>query len=127
MAAITETNETKAEETTQDSMPLFFGDAKEVVARYTHCALCGSNLHFNHITDFAKNMTQEIARCPECGGKARLGMLKLPLPKRGSPPFWNTDRFSDLTAPRCSVSIYLLTDLIDRALRVSRALDRFPT
>jgi DNA-directed RNA polymerase subunit RPC12/RpoP len=78
MANITETNENQAEETTQqDSMPQFFGDVKDVVARYTHCALCGSNLHFNHITDFAKNMTQEIARCPECGLKARQVMHKL--------------------------------------------------
>jgi DNA-directed RNA polymerase subunit RPC12/RpoP len=81
MANITETpesNDTQAEQTTQqDSMPQFFGDVKDVVARYTHCALCGSNLHFNHITDFTKNMTQEIARCPECGVKARQVMHKL--------------------------------------------------
>jgi hypothetical protein len=69
-----ETNEMTTEmiaENTQGSAPQFFGDVKDVVARYTHCALCGSNLHFNHITDFAKNLTQEIARCPECGVKAR--------------------------------------------------------
>jgi hypothetical protein len=77
MAATTLTQETQAEEITQDSAPHFFGDVKTVVARYTHCALCGSNLHFNHITDFAKNMTQEIARCPECGVKARQVMHKL--------------------------------------------------
>jgi len=48
-----------------------FGNAKEIVARYTHCAVCGANLHFTHITDFSRNLTQETARCPECGIKAR--------------------------------------------------------
>ncbi len=61
----------------KDPFNLCFGSANEVMARYTHCALCGANLHFNHITDFAKNMTQEIARCPECGIKAREVMHKL--------------------------------------------------
>jgi len=49
----------------------FFGTAKDVVARYTHCALCGANLHFTHMTDFSRNLTQETAKCPECGIKAR--------------------------------------------------------
>jgi hypothetical protein len=48
-----------------------FGTAEEVIERYTHCALCGAFLHFTHVTDFAKNMTQETARCLECGVKAR--------------------------------------------------------
>ncbi len=48
-----------------------FGSTQEAVARYTHCALCGANLHFTHLTDFSKNLTQETARCPECGIKAR--------------------------------------------------------
>jgi hypothetical protein len=55
----------------------YFGAAKDVVARYTHCALCGAFLHFSHVTDFSKNLTQEIARCPECGVKARQVMHKL--------------------------------------------------
>jgi uncharacterized protein with PIN domain len=68
--------------TTEETTPVaqltqFFGNAKDVLAKYTHCAICGSNLHFNHITDFAKNLTQEIARCPECGIKARQVMHKL--------------------------------------------------
>lgn len=54
-----------------------FGTSTEVVARYTHCALCGSNLHFTHITDFSRNLTQETARCPECGVKVRRAMHKL--------------------------------------------------
>lgn len=59
-----------------ESSPLF-GNAKDVVARYTHCALCGSNLHFTHVTDFSRNLTQETARCPECGVKARQAMHRL--------------------------------------------------
>ena len=55
----------------------FFGTAREMVDRYTHCALCGANLHFTHITDFCKNLTQETARCPECGIKTRLVVHKL--------------------------------------------------
>jgi hypothetical protein len=54
-----------------DSLSQFFGTAREVLARYTHCALCGANLHFTHITDFSKNLTQETSRCPECGIRAR--------------------------------------------------------
>jgi hypothetical protein len=48
----------------------FYNSAERLVAHYNHCALCGSNLHFTHITDFNRNLTQEIARCPECGVKA---------------------------------------------------------
>lgn len=54
-----------------------YGTAKEVVAKYTHCALCGANLHFTHVTDFSRNLTQETARCPECGVKARQAMHRL--------------------------------------------------
>lgn len=54
-----------------------YGTPKDVVARYSHCALCGSNLHFTHVTDFARNLTQETARCPECGVKARQAMHRL--------------------------------------------------
>ena len=55
----------------------FFGTTHEVIARYTHCALCGANLHFVHITDFSKNLTQETAKCPECGVRARRLMHNL--------------------------------------------------
>lgn len=58
-------------------LPQFFGTAREVVARYTHCALCGANLHFTHSTDFSRNLTQEIAKCPECGVKVRQRMHRL--------------------------------------------------
>jgi DNA-directed RNA polymerase subunit RPC12/RpoP len=50
-----------------DTFSLLLGTAKDRVERYTHCALCGANLHFTHITDFSRNLTQESARCPECG------------------------------------------------------------
>jgi predicted RNA-binding Zn-ribbon protein involved in translation (DUF1610 family) len=55
----------------------FFGNAKEVVAKYTHCVSCGSNLHFTHVTDFSRNLTQETARCPECGIQALQAMHRL--------------------------------------------------
>ena len=54
-----------------ETLPQFYGTAKDFVSRYTHCVLCGANLHFTHITDFSKNLTQESARCLECGVKAR--------------------------------------------------------
>jgi hypothetical protein len=43
----------------------------EAVERYSHCHACGANLHFSHVTDFIRNLTQETARCPECGDKSR--------------------------------------------------------
>ncbi len=55
----------------------FFGTPGEVMARYSHCALCGANLHFTHMTDFSKNLTQETARCPECGVRVRKLMHRL--------------------------------------------------
>ena len=61
----------------EDNLSQFFGTAKDVVSRYTHCALCGANLHFSHVTDFHTNLTQETARCPECGIKVRRNMHRL--------------------------------------------------
>jgi DNA-directed RNA polymerase subunit RPC12/RpoP len=60
-----------------DSMSQFFGTAKDVVDRYTHCVLCGANLHFSHQTDFSRNITQETAKCPECGVRVRSVMHRL--------------------------------------------------
>lgn len=54
-----------------EACPSYFGSAQDLVDRYTHCALCGSHLHFTHLTDFSRNLTQESAKCPECGFKAR--------------------------------------------------------
>ena len=59
------------------SLKAIFGNTREVVERYTHCTLCGANLHFSHITDFSRNVTQEIAKCPECGIKARQVLHRL--------------------------------------------------
>jgi uncharacterized protein with PIN domain len=74
-----ETNNLPSDESVeeQDSLAQFFGTATELVAKYTHCSFCGANLHFTHITDFSKNLTQETARCPECGVKVRRVIHKL--------------------------------------------------
>ena len=49
----------------------FCGSARDVMHRYTHCAVCDGNLHFTYMTDFGKSLTQETARCPECAVKVR--------------------------------------------------------
>jgi DNA-directed RNA polymerase subunit RPC12/RpoP len=77
MADLNENATETREETSPTGLSPFFGSAREVVDRYTHCALCGSNLHFTHVTDFSRNLTQETARCPECGVKARQAMHRL--------------------------------------------------
>ena len=48
-----------------------FGNAVELMHRYTHCVVCHSRLHFTHLTDFSRNISQETARCPECNLKVR--------------------------------------------------------
>jgi hypothetical protein len=68
-------NEESSNEETS-SHPLF-GTAQDVVDKYCHCALCGANLHFSHVTDFSRNLTQEVARCPECGVKVRQAIHRL--------------------------------------------------
>lgn len=55
----------------------FFGTAKEAMDRYTHCILCGANLHFTHQTDFSRNLTQETAKCLECGIRTSATLHKL--------------------------------------------------
>jgi hypothetical protein len=59
-----EFNESFSEETseTMETSFRFFGNAREVMTQYTHCAICDANLHFTHLTDFAKNTTQETAQ-----------------------------------------------------------------
>ena len=59
------------------AMAEIFGTSEEVVTRYSKCNLCGSNLHFSHVTDFSRNITQETAKCPECGVRVRKVMHKL--------------------------------------------------
>jgi DNA-directed RNA polymerase subunit RPC12/RpoP len=68
-----ERNDVPSEENPEGNTALsqFFSTAKEALARYTHCSVCGAHLHFTHVTDFSKNLTQETARCPECGVRAR--------------------------------------------------------
>lgn len=67
--------ETESPENTE--MSAFFGSGKAAVDRYTHCVLCGANLHFSHQTDFSRNLTQETAKCPECGIRVRSVMHRL--------------------------------------------------
>lgn len=43
----------------------------QLVQKYSHCEFCGGRLHFNYVTDFSRNTTQEKAGCPECGLDAR--------------------------------------------------------
>lgn len=66
-----ESVESSNEAVDSGSLSQFFGTAKDVIARYTHCKLCGANLHFNYVTDFSRNLTHESARCPECGVRSR--------------------------------------------------------
>ena len=55
----------------EEACSQFCGTAKDVMESYSHCALCGANLHFIHVTNFVHNLTQETAKCPECGVKIR--------------------------------------------------------
>ena len=43
----------------------------QLIQKYSHCEFCGARLHFNYVTDFSRNTTQEKAGCPECGLEAR--------------------------------------------------------
>lgn len=47
------------------------GKPKDLVALHNSCPACGSNLHMIHVTDFVRNLTQETAKCPECGIQTR--------------------------------------------------------
>jgi hypothetical protein len=60
-----------------DTLSPFLDSSKMLIQRYTHCSFCGANLHFSYITDFNKNLTQEISRCLECGLKAKKRLHKL--------------------------------------------------
>jgi len=69
--------EVELETENEAELSAFFGSAKEAMDRYTHCVLCGANLHFVHRTDFSRNLTQETAKCPECGIQVRSILHKL--------------------------------------------------
>ena len=78
--AAPEASDDAAQEVGQDASPTvspYFGSVKEMMSRYSHCTICGANLHFTHMTDFSRNLTQEIAKCPECGVRARNVMHRL--------------------------------------------------
>ena len=55
----------------EQTLPQFFGTAQDVIQRYSHCVLCGANLRFTHQTDFSRNLTQETAKCLDCGIQVR--------------------------------------------------------
>ena len=53
------------------------GSTKDVVQRYSHCNMCGGRLHFNYVTDFSRNTTQEKSSCPECALDTRQVLHRL--------------------------------------------------
>jgi hypothetical protein len=70
-------NHDPSTETETEATTAFFGTGKDAMDRYTHCVLCGANLHFTHSTDFSRNLTQETAKCLECGVKIRSVLHRL--------------------------------------------------
>ncbi len=61
----------QAVEVEEVALSPFFGTAQDMMVKYCRCDQCGAYLHFTHITDFVRNLTQETARCLECGQKSR--------------------------------------------------------
>ena len=66
-----EKNMILAEDTEENEILLptviqYFGDIQKILEKYSHCPQCKSHLHISHRTDFNKNLTQEVKRCPEC-------------------------------------------------------------
>lgn len=59
------------------SLSPLFGTARQVMEKYCHCAQCGGHLHFTHLTDFSRNLTQESAKCPECGIRSQQIIYRL--------------------------------------------------
>lgn len=77
MSEYDQTLDESAETTELEAITQFHGNSKDAMDRYTHCVLCGANLHFTHSTDFSRNLTQETAKCPECGVRVRSVMHRL--------------------------------------------------
>ena len=48
-----------------------FGEPREMMKKHLLCTLCGGHLHFNHLLDFKNGLSQETARCPDCGVRIR--------------------------------------------------------
>ena len=65
-----ESNENE-NEASASTTKLFLGSPRQALARYSQCHQCKARLHFTHITDFSRNLTEETARCPECGTQDR--------------------------------------------------------
>jgi hypothetical protein len=53
------------------------GNSQKVMQHFSHCNICGGRLHFNYISDFSRNTTQEKAVCPECGLDSRQVLHRL--------------------------------------------------
>jgi hypothetical protein len=61
-------NDTSVTETGQASaLKPGIGSLEQVVRHFSHCQICGGRMHFNYVSDFSRNTTQEKAICPECG------------------------------------------------------------
>jgi hypothetical protein len=65
------------QEERRDPILPFLGTPQQILARYSHCPQCDAYLHLIHITDFIRNLTEETARCPECGVQARKNLHRL--------------------------------------------------
>jgi hypothetical protein len=70
-------SESSSPEDWRDPLLPILGTPKEILARYSHCPQCRAYLHLTHITDFIRNLTEETARCPECGVQARKNLHRL--------------------------------------------------
>jgi len=70
-------NDEESQDTGAEIASPFYGSVKEVLKFYTRCEFCGGNLHFSHFTDFGRNITQETAKCPECGLKPKRQLHRL--------------------------------------------------
>jgi hypothetical protein len=59
------------------SMKPALGNADQVIRHFSNCQICGGRLHFNYVSDFSRNTTQEKAVCPECGLDSREALHRL--------------------------------------------------
>jgi hypothetical protein len=69
--------ETAVQRGPSPSIAPLVGSMDRVIQRYSHCEICGGRLHFNHASDFSRNLTEEKASCPECGLDSRQVLHRL--------------------------------------------------
>jgi len=48
-----------------------YGSTPDLVEEYNSCILCGSELSFVHLTDFADEVVFEESSCPNCNIKSK--------------------------------------------------------